>query len=349
MTLRAWILVVALTAAAVPAAAQTTQTPPPVSQPVSTPPDFPRGRVSGLIFGDVYYNVTGDPGHSYNSSGSDTAKANLDGSPFANGFPKVIGKDLNGIQIRRVYFQVDNDLSVKYATRFRLEVDSKSLTSDGKIGVNVKGAYVMVKNVVPRGNFAFGVLTTPIWENSEEFWAYRSVEKTIGDFRGIGSSADLGVQMKGYADENHRIGYSAMIGNGLGQKPEDNRYKKAYLAVPLRPLEDLRLEPYVDYEGAPGGTEKATYKIFAGCELKRVSIGTEVVDRVNHAPTGPNKEPFGFSVFGKAQAASNVAAFARYDRWQPDTRAANRIDSDLYIAGIDWEPYKDAHIMPNIE
>jgi len=40
----------------------TVLTPPPV--PVTqTEPDFPRGRISGYMFGDAYYNVTGDPAH----------------------------------------------------------------------------------------------------------------------------------------------------------------------------------------------------------------------------------------------------------------------------------------------
>src|SRR6266850_7017320 len=135
MTVRAWIcaLSLAAAAAAAPAAAQTptaVSTPPAQTpQVVSTPPDFPRGRISGYIFGDAYYNVVGDPRHRYNSAGSDSDKVNIDGSAPA------IGRDLNGFQVRRVYFQLDNDLSVKYSTRFRLEVDGKSLTSAGKIGV----------------------------------------------------------------------------------------------------------------------------------------------------------------------------------------------------------------------
>jgi hypothetical protein len=335
-----WTAAILACAVAAPAGAQTV---------TGTDPDFPRGRISGYVYADYYYNISGDPGHSYNASGTDSAKVNLDATPYANGLPKVIGRDLNGVQIRRIYFQADNDLSIKYSTRFRLEADSKALTSDGKIGVFVKAAYLQAKNVIPRGNFLFGVLTTPIWENSEEFWAYRSVEKTIADFCGIGGSADLGVQMKGWVDDGHKVGYSAMLGNGIGTKPEDNRYKKAYVSLPLRPLEDLRIEPYVDYEWAPGGTDKATYKVFAGYEFKKVAVGGEVVDRVNHATSGGNKEPFGFSVFGRWKAHPRIQVFGRYDRWQPNTRAANRIDSDLWIGGFDWEPYKDVHFMPNIE
>ena len=96
---------------AAPAAAQT----PPVTP---TPPDFPRGKISGYIFGDYYYNAVGDPTHHYNAAASDSDKTNIDSS-----IGKQIGKDLNGVQIRRVYFQLDNDLSIKYSTRLRLEID----------------------------------------------------------------------------------------------------------------------------------------------------------------------------------------------------------------------------------
>lgn len=334
MRKRAWLAALMLaTSVPVPACAQ------PATQ---TDADFPRGRISGTMFGDYYYNVAGDPTHRYSSAGADSGQVNVDGKG-------LIGRDLNGIQLRRVYFQTDNDLSIKYSTRFRLEVDGKSLTSDGKLGVFVKAAYLLAKNVVPRGNFLFGVIGTPIWENSEEFWQYRPVEKTITDFRGLGSAADLGVGLKGYLDAGHRIGYSAMIGNGTGQKPEDNRYKKFYLSVPLNLLANLKIEPYVDYEGGHAGTDKATLKLFAGYELKRGAVGVELLDRVNHASAGGNKEPVGVSVFGRIAPSPKLSVFGRYDRWQPDTRDANRVDSDLYIAGLDWQTYKDVHIMPNIE
>src|SRR6267378_736008 len=315
-------------------------TPPPVPV-VQTEPDFPRGRISGYMFGDAYYNVTGDPVHTYSGS-ADLGKVNIDGTPN-------IGKDLNGIQIRRAYFQLDNDLSIKFSTRFRLEMDGKELTSGGKLGVFVKTAYLQVKNIAPRANFFFGELSTPTFENSEEFWQYRSIEKTIVDFRGISPSSDLGVELKGFADGGHKIGYSAMVGDGQGQKPENNRYKRYYLSLPLSPIRDLKVEPYVDYEPGFAGADKALYKLFAGYELKKGAVGAEIVDQVVHSRTGPNTEPFGLSVFGRMAPSPTLGAYARFDRWQPNTRAANRVDSDLYIAGLDWQPYKDVHIMPNVE
>lgn len=325
------------------AQAQTASSPPP---PVaSTPPDYPRGKISGYIFGDYYYNVTGDPTHTYNASGQDLGKANIDGTPN-------ITKDLNGFQIRRVYFQHDADISAKFSTRFRLEADSKSLTSDGKIGVAVKAAYGQVKNALPQASFFFGMIPTPAFENSEEYWGYRAIEKTMLDFRGIRPSADVGAELKGALDPDKKINYVAMIGNGPGQKPEDNRYKAYYLALPLRPIEELRIEPYVDYQPVAGKKDQATYKLFAGYDLKHGAVGTEIMSRVNHnaiAGPRPNQEPFGISVFGRYTHSDQIAAFARYDRWQPDTHLAKRLDSDLYIAGVDWQPYKDIHFMPNIE
>ena len=349
----AWLLAVSAvvaTSGSAFAQADTTHTaplppPPPVT---GTEPDFPRGRISGLVFGDLYYNTTGDPTHHYNAAGADSGKSYIDG----NGVP--ITKDLNGAQIRRIYFQLDNDLSIKYSTRFRLEADSKELTSGGKIGVFVKAAYLQAKDWIPRGNAFIGMANTPTFENSEEFWGYRSVEKTITDFRGLVSSSDLGVLLKGYLDGGHKIGYSGMLGTDTFQRPENNRQKRAYLAIPLRPIEDLRIEPYVDYEWIRTNTgehDKALYKIFAGYEFKRMAIGGEAFKQVVH---GSNTSlaytyPVGYSVFARFAGTAKLHAYARYDKFQPNTKGANRVDQSLYIAGLDWEPYKDVHLMPNIE
>jgi len=329
-----WIIALAM-AAATPCAAQTQQV-------VSTPPDYPRGKISGLAFGDYYYNIDGNPNHGYNAAGVDTiGQPNIDGA-------KNIGQDLNGFQLRRIFFQLDNDFSVRYSTRFRLEADGKSLTTDGKVSVAVRNAYVQAKSVVPRGDFLIGVMNTPQWQNAENFWGYRSIEKQIADFRGLGVGADFGASLNGFVDPNHRVGYLAMVANGLGQKPENNRYKKGAFALPLQ-LGDLHVEPYADYEGGGNGTDKATYQIFTGYAFKRAALGFEAVDRVNHRPVGGNQEPRGYSFWGRANPRPTLAGYARVDLWSPDKRAANRVDQTMYIFGLDWQPIKDIHFMPNVE
>jgi len=302
-----------------------------------TGPDYPRGRISGLAFGDFYYNLQGYP---------DSLNTNIDGA-------RPIGRDLNGFQIRRVYFQLDNDLSVRWSTRFRLETDSKELTSGGKIGVFVKNAYLQGRNLLPRADGFFGLITIPAFDNVEQFWPYRALEKTIYDFRGFGSASDFGLSLKGAADAGHHFGYWAMVGDGTGQKPENNRDKKWYLSLPGK-FGDFRLEPYVDYETARNGTDKATWKIFGGWAPRLGAIGAEVVDRVNHAVGAPNSEPLGVSVFGyynlpTTEAWTHLAFVGRVDFWDPNRNNDNKVNQRLWIGAVDWQPYRDVHIMPNVE
>lgn len=313
------------------------------SQVVATPPDYPRGRISGYVFGDAYYDVQGSPDHGY-VNGVDTLDTNID-----NTTNRLIGRDLNGFQIRRVYFQLDNDLSARISTRFRLEADSKSLTSDGKIGVAVKAAYLQAKSVLPRNDVYIGLVTTPMFENSEEFWQYRSIEKTVGDFRGLAPSADIGLLSKGAVDPDHHMSYVAILSNGTGQKPETDRYKRTALALPLR-WRDLHLEPYADYEWGVSRADKATYKLFAGYDLPKTSaVGFEWIDRVTHNPGKANSEPVALSFFVRTMPTAVLGAFARVDLWDPDKRASNKVNATLWIAGLDWQPYKDVHLEPNVE
>lgn len=333
----AGMILAALLVSSRPGAAQQTQV-------VSTPPDYPRGKISGLVFGDLYYNLDGDPNHGYNASGADTEKVNIDSNSN-----KLIGKDLNGVQIRRVYLQLDNDLSVRVSTRFRLEVDGKSLTTDGKLGSFVKNAYLKLRAVYPNADMTVGMLNTPTFDDDEAWWGYRAIEKTVGDFRGLAPASDLGLALDGSVDADRRFGYRLMVGDGTGQKPEDNRYKRGYFALPIL-LGDFHFEPYADWEGASGGNDRATYKIFAGYGLPRhTAIGVEWYDRVNHKGGAPNQEPIALSVFARAMPTERFGVFARWDLWKPDKRATHRVDSNLYIVGFDWQVYKDVHFMPNVE
>ena len=332
MNRRPWIAALLL-AAATDVHAQTPVTP--------TPPDFPRGVISGYLFGDWYDNLAGNPRHAYDAAGADSGQANIDGK-------NVITRDLNGVQLRRAYFQVDNDLSIKYSTRFRLEADSKSLTSDGKIGVAVKAAYMKVRSVYPRADLYFGVIATPTFENSEEYWQYRAIEKTIVDFRGLAPSADVGAEVKGFADPGHVVGYTVMVGNGGGQKPETNRDKRTYVAFPIR-WKDLRVEPYVDYENIYNAKDRATYKLFAGYDIPHGAVGLELTHQVAHKPVGAYTEADGSSLFARYARTPMLAGFARADYFRPDRRVGNRVDQLLLIIGADWQPLKDVHFMPNLE
>jgi hypothetical protein len=313
------------------------------AQVVQTAPDYPRGRISGYMMGDYYYNAAGDPRHAYNSSSNaDSGQVQIDGV-------KVITRDLNGLQFRRLYLQLDNDLSARYSTRVRLEADGKSLTSDTKLGINVKALYVQAKSVLPRMDIYAGLVSVPFFDVTEEYWAYRSIEKVLPDFRGYSPSADMGVQVKGFFDANKVVGYNALIGNGTGQRVESNRQKRVSGSVPVR-WKDLHLEPYVDYENIFGGKDRLTYQMLVGYDLpKHGALGYVATNQIQHTPTGPYKELFGHSIFARLQPVPKLGGFARVDLWTPDKRATNRVDQQLWIAGLDWQPFADVHIMPNVE
>jgi hypothetical protein len=66
-----------------------------------------------------------------------------------------------------------------------------------------------------------------------------------------------------------------------------------------------------------------------------------------------NAETRGISLFARVTPSPTLGGFARYDRWQPNRRfvvpGGGSPSADLIIAGLDWQPYKDVHVMPNVE
>jgi hypothetical protein len=95
--------------------------------------------------------------------------------------------------------------------------------------------------------------------------------------------------------------------------------------------------------------DQLLWKIFAAYSFRRVNLGLEALSRVYHKGPAPTQEQRGLSVFANGTMTPTLAAFARFDQWEPDHRTSNRVDNQLYIAGVDWQPFKDVHVMPNIE
>ena len=95
--------------------------------------------------------------------------------------------------------------------------------------------------------------------------------------------------------------------------------------------------------------DQLLWKVFAGYGFRRVNLGLEAVTQVRHKGPAPTQEPRGYSIFANSTLTPTLAAFARFDHWEPDHRADNRVDNELYIAGVDWQPFRDVHVMPNLE
>lgn len=302
---------------------------------ISSAQEKQSGKVHGYVFGDYFYKVGGD-------------SAQISSSQYSK-----IAKDFNAFQFRRLYLYYDHTLSEKFVAQFLLEGNDKSLDLGGKIGVFVKTAYLEWKELIPRGSIALGLYPTPTWSwTTEKIWNYRAIEKTVTDFRGLGGASDLGLAIRGKFDAPGRYGYGIMVADGTGQKPENNKYKKLYGVLNAKPLQELILEGYADYEAAATGKNIMTLKWFTALQTKDFTAGVEAVwqKQKKAGPGGDDKTPVGISVFSWASILSEkLNGLARFDFFNPNTNLSDSGFNEFFVvAGLDYMPIKDIHLMPNI-
>lgn len=298
-------------------------------------------KVSVLMFGDYYYNI----------EQRDAAK-----------------KDLNGFQLRRIFFTTDFALSESFDTRFRLESEqtANSLTPGGKLGVMVKDAFIKWKGIFKGSDFIFGLSPTPAFDVIEGAWGYRAVEKTIMDYNGVLSTRDLGVDLKGRLNEEGTVNYWVKIGNNSVNAPEANKYKRFYGQLHLVPLKNFQLAIYGDYASNSGirdSVENVTknHGIVLGdlflnyMERDKYSLGTEFFYRSERNSFRPNASSplqsangMGISVFGWVTVTDLIRLIARYDTFDPNVDKGGN-SSSLLIGGVDFHINKNVSIIPNIE
>jgi hypothetical protein len=315
---------------------------------------FAQSKFSGYMFGDYFYNVARDSGI------ASIPKTATGGE-----------KSFQAFQIRRIYFTYDNDISEHFVSRFRLEADQVSNTTDGKIGVAVKDAFLRWKEIFQGSDMIFGIQPTSAYDVSEGAWGYRSLEKTIMDLRGIVPSRDLGVALKGKLDNGGTFGYWVMVANGTGNKPETDKYKRYSLMLSAKPSQNLQMTLYGDYSDAGNktnpystSTPKAavsngalTSALFVGyTQPGDFSIGAEGFlqstmngfnDVTNQSLKSANA--IGISVFGSVSVATDIAVVGRYDFFDPNSNSNSKGDSRNYFIGsLVWKPDKNVSIMPNV-
>lgn len=298
----------------------------------------PAGKVHGYVFGDYFYKINGD------STGT--------GSQYSS-----LRKDYQAFQFRRLYLYYEHNLSEKFFAQFLLEGNDKAFT-DGKHGVFVKTAYLEWKNIFSNTNLWFGLIPTPTWSLvPEKVWNYRSIEKTIVDFRGLGNASDFGVSLRGKFDDEGMFNYVAMIANGAGTKPEFNKYKKYYLSLNAKPIKELVIEGYFDYEPNAKKNDKSKdimlLKGFVGYQASDFTIGLEAFQQTKKNATSDSVDivPFGISVFAWAPipGIEGLNGFARFDIYDPDTKIKDAGYKENFITfGLDYMPIKNVHLMPNL-
>lgn len=297
-------------------------------------------KLSGLLFGDYFYKIQGD---SSNSLGE-----------YSN-----FKKDYQAFDLRRVIFSYEHSITDKFKAGFSLEGGNKFLNS-GRFSVILKTAYIEWKNIFPGSNLYAGYFPTPSFSGgiSEKMWAYRSVEKTISDFRSLTTAVDIGAGLKGSFDKKMNYGYFIMIGNGTGTKPENNKYKNYYASINAKPVENLNIELYTEFEPAADNKNKLTFKGVLAYQTPYFTFGTEAVNQLRKK-AGVNSSdvnPFGISLYthgtlikDKKTKAAKLNAFARFDLYDPDIILDSAGFKENFItAGFDYMPIPSVHFMPNI-
>lgn len=281
--------------------------------------------IKGVAYADYYYNF---------SNHSDAEK------------------DRNAFTFRRVYFTFENTITPNMKIRFRLESAHGDYGSTSKINPFVKHAYLEWSNLIPNHKLYLGIAETNAFKNTEDYWGYRSIEKTIMDLNKINPSADMGIALKGNL-VGSVLHHWLTIHNGPGYgSSEVDRYKKVGYALWITPVKGLMIEGYADYENqnpndlqtasvykyAKNYTGSASYntiKGFIGYDQPRFTIGAEAFIRT-HKESGiqnvtiENNEIthstisdvklFGYSLFGSLiTPIPKLKAFLRYDFFDPNT------------------------------
>jgi hypothetical protein len=277
------------------------------------------GTLKGYMFGDYYYVVS-----------ADDAEAK---------YPEK----QNAFQFRRIYFTYNRAIAEGFSMRYRLEAADAGFGSGSKMNPFVKHAYLRWHGALAGGDLYLGLSGTPTWGVSESVWGYRSVEKSIMSLNKIGSSADMGLALKGRAGS---LAYHLMVGNGPGQKSESDNGKKLYASVDFLAAEGVHLEAYADYNMLPGNQNQLTLKGFLGLVRNQFRTGVEPFMRVNqNAVAGDDQTITGVSVFGALQLSDDLDGFGRVDVLNDDAGDTTGL---LVIAGLDHSPAENVHLMPNI-
>jgi hypothetical protein len=324
------------------------------------------GKLWGYAFGDYAYKLHADS----------ALRGSVQYSKLAKGY--------NSFNFRRIYLgydynfspNVSSQLLLAHESSFEANPDNADVVTNNNRSVFIKAMNIQFKNVIPRATIIAGQQSTPTFATlTDAVWGYRSVEKSITDMRGISSSTDLGLGVFGKIGKEENVGYDILIGNSNGAKLENNNFKKIYTSLYAYFL-DKKLVIQGNFEHDikalhPLSKEITTFKAFAAYKTSKTTIGAEAFKQLqtNNASYLQGTLPTADTIYTDV-ASSGVSLyltheltkdklnlFARFDLYNPDTKFTNDKkyvngynDSKESFAtiGLDFSPYKNIHIMPNL-
>jgi hypothetical protein len=150
-----------------------------------------------------------------------------------------------------------------------------------------------------------------------------------------------------------------MIGNGAGTRSETNEGKKGYLSTTLKPSGGVIVHGYVDLEARGPGMNRMTYMGLLGYQMDDYRAGAQFSHQIRGQGEGEEDVTIqGVSVFGAAAVKpEKIWVFGRIDKMLSVNSAGPKFTytpmsgtakSNTLIAGLDYRPAKNVHIIPNV-
>ena len=287
------------------------------------------GKLSGLMFGDYYYVL----------------------SQHNEGLEKN-----NGFWLRRIYVTYDNTLTDKISMRFRLEMNSPGdFKTAATLVPFVKDAYLAHK--LGKHTLMLGLIGTPLYDNLDEYWGYRPMEKTPIDLFKFGNSREFGVGLKGSLDARNKLTYTVIFGNGDGLKSELGRGKAVYGRLNFQPTPSLFFEIYGDYTNVGPDVSVNILQAFAGVKGKWGRSGLNFGVR-NFTTAGETSDMKFVSLFGVFKVGAKLDLIGRYDRLLDPNPSGSKIDyipmadnaqANVVLAGLGWSLSDNVKVIPNLK
>jgi hypothetical protein len=288
------------------------------------------GKISGYFFGD-YYNV-------FSHSNADL-------------------KGQNGFWIRRTYFTYDAKFNDHWKARIRFETNSpgdfKTQTVTTPFLKDASISYTTGNHTL-----SFGLIPTPIYDKTDEYWGYRAIEKSPIDLYKYGSARDFGVSLSGSFDAAKKIQYTLVLDNGSATKSEIDKGKQVIARLAFLPAEPIYLEFYADNTHIAKNSNTNVYQIFAVYKKKGGRLGLTYGTKRSKAGDAKAATLSFFSAFGVLRLQEKLDFILRYDRHMDPNPNGAKIDyipfnttakSNFILTGFGWRVNENVTLMPNVK
>lgn len=229
----------------------------------------------------------------------------------------------SSFNLERAYLGYKYDFTQTLSGRVIFDVGYNSAT--GSFSAFAKNAFVEWA-ALPQLKLSVGLIPIKHFELQEKVWGYRYIMKTFTDEYGMGTTADLGVNVELPLHDMFTI--NAYLLNGEGFKGVQDKFGMHKMGVnaTVKPLEGLSFRAHYDFATLPyikdtievkDSSNVSVLTLFAGYEVKDLfRIGAEynlMNNAKQYANPSKGRKLSGFSVFGAYIINPRWEVFARYD------------------------------------